>query len=92
MVQKINGTEILLITPLLKWYLEHGLVVTKVYEVIQFKPIRCFKEFTDQVSRDRRSGEYFHWYSNITNVLNVYKSQNRDDITAKFLFYVTSSI
>ena len=44
LIGSMFGTEILLITPLLKWYLEHGLVVTKVYQVIQFKPIRCFKE------------------------------------------------
>ena len=79
LIGSMFGTEILLITPLLKWYLEHGLVVTKVYQVIQFKPIRCFKEFSDQVSRDRRSGEHVHCYY-ITNILNIYKSQNRDSI------------
>jgi hypothetical protein len=45
-----------LISPLLKWYLEHGLVVTKIYQTIQFNPKRCFKRFADQVSDDRRAG------------------------------------
>ena len=80
LIGSMFGTEILLITPVLKWYLEHGLVVTKVCQVIQFKPIRCFKEFIDQVSRDSRSGEHFHCYYNITNILNIYKSQNRNNI------------
>ena len=51
------GKNILLITPLLKWYIEHGLVVTKVHEVIEFSPKRCFQEFVDQISSDRRSGD-----------------------------------
>ncbi len=51
------GNKILLITPLLKWYLEHGLVVTKVHQVVEFSPKRCFKEFVDQISDDRRAGD-----------------------------------
>ena len=30
--------KILLATPLLKWYLEHGLEVTRVYQVIEYAP------------------------------------------------------
>ena len=50
------GKKILLITPLLKWYLEHGLKVTKIYQVIEFSPKKCFKKFADQISNDRRAG------------------------------------
>jgi len=47
----------LFITPLLKWYVNHGLKVTKVYKVIQYLPIRCFGDFSIQVSEARRSGD-----------------------------------
>jgi len=47
----------LFITPLLKWYINHGLKVTKVYEVVQYLPIRCFEDFGIQVSEARKSGD-----------------------------------
>ena len=56
LVGSMFATKILLITPLLKWYLEHGLKVTKVYQFIQFNPVNCFKKFADTVSNDRRAG------------------------------------
>ena len=49
--------NILLITPLLRWYLEHGLVVTKIHQVIEFSPKRCFEGFVEQISDDRRAGD-----------------------------------
>ena len=51
------GTEILLITTLLKWYLEHELVVTDIQQVIEFTPSTCFKNFGETVSNARRSGD-----------------------------------
>ena len=53
----LKGEKILLATPLLKWYLEHGLKVTKVYQVIEFTPKPCFKQFGDAVSDARRAGD-----------------------------------
>ena len=46
--------EILLATPLLKWYLQHGLEVTSIQQVIQYKPRRCFKAFTEEIVTARR--------------------------------------
>ena len=51
------GKKILLTTPLLHWYLEHGLKVTKIYSVIEWKPSKCFKAFGDAVSEARRDGD-----------------------------------
>ena len=48
------GDKILLITLLIKWYLSHGLIITKVYEFIEFLPVNCFEKFGDQVSNARR--------------------------------------
>ena len=36
-----HGDKILLATPLLRWYLEHGLEVTRVYHVVEYTPIQC---------------------------------------------------
>ena len=49
--------KILLATPLLKWYLEHGLDVTKVHQVIEVTPEPYFKSFGDDVSDARRAGD-----------------------------------
>ena len=53
----MRGREMLIATPLLKWYLEHGMVVTKIYQVVEFTPHRCFQEFVKEVSDGRRLGD-----------------------------------
>ena len=35
LISSMFGNKLLLATPLLAWYLEHGLEVTRVYEVIK---------------------------------------------------------
>ena len=52
-----RAQKILLSSPYLKWLLEHGLVVTKIYQVIEYTPLRCFEQFVDQVSNARREGD-----------------------------------
>ena len=49
--------KILLATPLLKWYLEHGLEVTHIYQVVEYTPIPCFRPFGEAVSDARRAGD-----------------------------------
>jgi len=53
LIGSIKAEKVLLVTPLLKWYLEHGLVVMKVHQVIEFTPEPCFKPFGDAVSDAR---------------------------------------
>jgi hypothetical protein len=57
LVGGIRGREMLIATPLLKWCLEHGMVVTKIYQVVEFTPHRCFQEFVKEVSDGRRLGD-----------------------------------
>ena len=57
LIGNMKGEKILLATPLLKWYLEHGLEVTRVYQVIEYTPKPCFKPFGDAVSDARRAGD-----------------------------------
>ena len=40
-VGSFHGDKILLATPLLRWYLEHGLQVTRVYQVVEYTPSRA---------------------------------------------------
>lgn len=45
------------ITPLAKWYLDHGLEITHVYRVIEFDQGRAFSEIVDEVIAYRRLGD-----------------------------------
>ena len=51
------GKNMILITPLLQWYLQHGLVITDIQQVIEYQPQRCFKTFGETVSEARRKGD-----------------------------------
>ena len=51
------GKKIGLSTPLLKWYLEHGLVITHIYTVIEYVPNAAFNSFMMQVAQARLDGD-----------------------------------
>ena len=53
----IRGDKILLTTPLLRWYIAHGLVVDHVYQVIEYEAKPCFQQFGDSASAARRAGD-----------------------------------
>jgi hypothetical protein len=57
LISSMRGKNILLATPLLKWYLDHGLIVTTVHQVVQYRPVACFAQFRDDVSDARRLGD-----------------------------------
>ena len=57
LVGSYRGDKILLTTPLLRWYLAHGLVVDRVYQIIEYEPKPCFQNFGDSVSAARRAGD-----------------------------------
>jgi hypothetical protein len=44
-------------TELLKWYLEHGLVVSNITFVVRYERKAPFKSFAEQVSNERRAGD-----------------------------------
>ena len=50
------GEKIGLSTPLLKWYLEHGLVITNIYTVVEYVPNPAFNTFMIQVAQARLDG------------------------------------
>ena len=51
------GSKILIYTPLLKWYLSHGLVITKTHCFIKASSHKPFKPFMEAVSDARREGD-----------------------------------
>ena len=57
LVGSYRGEKILLTTPLLQWYLAHGLVVDRVYQIVEYSPKPCFRNFGDSVSAARRAGD-----------------------------------
>ena len=57
LVGGMKAKQILLSTTLLRWYLDHGLVVTKMYEVIEFSPLSCFKNFVEKCTDARRQSD-----------------------------------
>ena len=57
LVGSYRGDKVLLATPVLRWYLDHGLEVLHVYQVIEYDPIPCFRRFGDALSTARREGD-----------------------------------
>ena len=57
LVGSFHGIKLLLATPLLRWYLAHGLVVDHVYQVVENEPNPCFQRFGESVSAARRAGD-----------------------------------
>ena len=56
-IASFYGEKIVLATPLLQWYLKHGLVVSHIYQIIQYDPSPCLASFADTVSDARRGGD-----------------------------------
>lgn len=57
LVGGMKAEKMLLGTPLLKWYLDHGLKVTRIYQVVEFNAQACFKKFVNDVTEARRMGD-----------------------------------
>ena len=53
----MKAEKILLYSPLLKWYLNHGLQVTKTHRYISYTSGRPFKWFPEEVSSARRAAD-----------------------------------
>ena len=52
-----TANKILLYEPLLKWYIQEGLIVTKCYRTINYIPKKIFAWFVDEVTEARRTGD-----------------------------------
>ena len=56
LIGSMFGFKIMIITPLLKWYLTNGLV-TRIYQVVEYSPTKSFQTFGEAVSDVRRAGD-----------------------------------
>jgi hypothetical protein len=66
------GKEIVLYAPLLRWYLQQGLVITKFHCAIKYTPRESFKQFADEVSDTRRAGDVDKAYELIAETMKVF--------------------
>ena len=57
LVGSYYGKNILLATPLLKWYLEHGVVLTNIEFIAQYEQKIAFDKFAKTVVEARREGD-----------------------------------
>ena len=57
LVGGMKANKILLTTPLLQWYLKHGLVITRLYETVEYSPVACFQKFVQQGIDARRQSD-----------------------------------
>ena len=57
LVGGVKAERIMLASHLLKWYIEHGLRVTKIYQVVEYTAKRCFVDFVSEITTARRAGD-----------------------------------
>jgi G:T-mismatch repair DNA endonuclease (very short patch repair protein) len=57
LIGSMKAEKMLFLTDLLRWYLSHGLVVTRIYQVVEYEKRPIFREFSDSVSNTRRAGD-----------------------------------
>lgn len=57
LVGRMRVRQLLIATPFLKWYISHGLEVTKIYQTVEYTSQRCFQSFVSDVSKSRRQGD-----------------------------------
>ena len=96
----LNGSyfqkKIGLSTPSLKWYLEHGLVITNIYTVMEYIPNAAFNSFMMQVTQARLDGDREKDNALITETMKLIGNSSYDKlITNKEkhwdIFYVNES-
>ncbi|OAJ41901.1 hypothetical protein BDEG_25431 [Batrachochytrium dendrobatidis JEL423] len=57
LIGSMFGNKMMFPTELLKWYLEHGLMVSNITYAVKYERKAPFKSFAQQVSNERRAGD-----------------------------------
>ena len=57
LVGALSAQRMLVYAPLLRWYVNHGAVVTRVSRTIDYEPGKIFTWFVEQVTEARRTGD-----------------------------------
>jgi hypothetical protein len=78
LIGSMYGEKIMVILPLLKWYVQHGLKVTKIHQVVEYTPATCFQKFGDNIS-DARLIYYCIVQRNFTHLIRGERDSGRND-------------
>lgn len=62
LISSYSGKGITMMTPMIKFLVEHGLSLDKIYWVIQYDEKRPFKKFRDEVTEHRLRGDGYEVY------------------------------
>merc|ERR1712074_200223 len=65
------GKDMLFATPLLRWYIQHGLVVSNVSLIVEYEPSACFQKFAERVTKERRRGDMDKAYAIIAEMFKL---------------------
>ena len=57
LIGSLRGDRVLLFSGLAKWYLQHGLVITEIYQLVEYHPRALFRDFGESMSQARREGD-----------------------------------
>lgn len=77
LVGGMKARQILLATPLLKWYRNHRLIVAFIYQVVEFQSKRYFRQFVHEVSEAWQSHMNGHDLSKTPRWLTVNRTPLR---------------
>jgi AraC-like DNA-binding protein len=57
LIGSLRGDKVLLASPLARWYLEQGLIITEIYQLVRYHPRDLFRRFGESVCDARREGD-----------------------------------
>ena len=57
LVGGMKAEKILLFTPILKWYISHGMEISNIHQVVEYSRKPCFQSFVSEVTEARREGD-----------------------------------
>lgn len=57
LVSGLSAKKIFLTSDLIKWYLNHGLVISKIYQLVEFTPSNCLQDYVNKITTARRSAD-----------------------------------
>ena len=63
--------KILLYTPVIEWYLQHGLRLTAVHQVTEYEPGMSFSWFPEELANARRNADNDHLKKQLGNVAKL---------------------
>ena len=66
-----TGKKDSLYTPLIKWYLQHGLRLTTIHQLVEYEPGKPFSWFSEEVEGGRREADKDPLKKQLSNVTKL---------------------